>query len=118
MSSELWGFYGAERSEHPELKTQNSELTTPHHLREIPLGQIDELEREIFHSRALLAHLPHEVVVEDQGGDRGGEACRGVHESLGDSGRHRGDRGRSRVPDRAERLHDSPDRPEETDERA
>ena len=47
-------------------------------LREIPLRQVDELEREVLHSRPLLAHLAHEVVVEDQRRDRGGEAGGGV----------------------------------------
>ena len=59
---------------------------------EIPLGQVDELEGEIVHSRALFADFAHEVVVEDQRGNGGGQPRRSIDEGLGDSGRDGRDR--------------------------
>src|SRR5262245_40232270 len=85
-------------------------------LGEVPLRQIDELQREVLHSGALLADFPHEVVVENHRGDCGGETRRGVHERAGDAGSDGGDRGGARQADRAERLHDAPHRAEEADE--
>src|SRR5512138_888334 len=82
-------------------------------LGEIPLRQVDELEREVLHSGALLADLSHEVVVEDERRNRSGETGGRVDEGLRDSGCDRRDRRRAGRADRAERLHDPPHGPEE-----
>src|SRR5262249_34373124 len=87
-------------------------------LREVALGQVEELEREVVHRGAHLPDLTHEVVVPDHRGDRRVQSRGRVDPRLLDARRDGRDRRRSRDPDRVEGRHDAPDGAEEADEGA
>src|SRR5262245_4283497 len=50
--------------------------------------EVQEIHREAFHLDGPVLHTVDEVVVADDGRDRGAEAGRGGDERLGDAGRH------------------------------
>src|SRR5262245_8878778 len=82
------------------------------------LDQVCQLEREVFHFGHPVSHPPDEVVVADDGRNRGSQSECGRHQRAGDSGRDDRQARRALRADRREGVHDAHHRSEETDEGA
>ena len=77
--------------------------TLRHGLREVPFGDVQELEREVVHLRRVDLHLRREVVVEVDRGNGREQADRRRDERFGNAGRDDGEIGRALRADVEER---------------
>src|SRR5881396_709720 len=82
-----------------------------------PAQEIQEVEREAVHLRGPAFHTIHEVVVADDGRDRGAEARGRCDQRLRDPRRDDRQARRALLADAVKRGDDAPHRPEEPDER-
>src|SRR5215469_208721 len=80
------------------------------------LGEVHELELEVFHSRAEFLDRVSEPVVEDHRGDGGCEPKRSGDERFRDSGRDGPEAGRAGGAELLEGVNDAPYRSEQADE--
>src|SRR3972149_6655935 len=80
------------------------------------LGASQELDGKVVHTGGKLTNLVEEVVIGDNGGDGGEEACRGGDEGFGDPGRDGAQGGGTGLAQPHESAHDAPHGSEEADE--
>src|SRR5437899_3323771 len=79
--------------------------------------EVEEVHREAFHLDGPVLHAVDEVVVSDDGRDRGAEPSGRRDQRLGDARRDHGEARRALSADPVKRRHDAPHRAEEADER-
>src|SRR5262245_29391406 len=82
------------------------------------LDEVGQFEREVVHLGRPVSHPPDEVVVSDDGRDRGSQAGRGGDQRAGDARRNHSQARRALRADGLERAHDTHDGSEETHEGA
>lgn len=80
-------------------------------------GDIQKFERKILHVGDELLDSVEEIIVGDDGGDRGDQPKGGGDQCLSDPWRNRDQAGRANDTDSLKRIHDPPDRAEQPDER-
>src|SRR5581483_4268113 len=86
-------------------------------LSETALRQVHELQAEVVHPRSHFFDPVQEVVVENRGGDGGGQAESGCDQRLGNSRSDRTQACSALLPEALKRIHDAPHSAEQPDER-